>query len=152
MAAGDVVFFQQWLVDVQEALHDGENDDFRYSIVDSTITPLTTTSDPRWGAGGSTDLSVNEVATGGNYTVGGIAIANPSVTLVSGEAVWDGDDFAVTQHASNPTDGRWGIIWNNTATGKQAVGFQDLGSVTDLSAGAFSNTWNAAGISKMSRV
>jgi len=151
MAAGDVVYFDQWLVDVQEGVHDMETDTFKVGLVTSTVTPSTTTADPRWGAGGSTNLSTNEVTPGGNYSSGGITLANPSVTLSGGAGVFDGDDISVTQNGSNPTDARWAPIYNDTAAGKNAVGYVDLGADTDLSAGAFSITWNASGISSMNQ-
>lgn len=149
MAQGDVSLFEQFYVDVQEGQHNLETDSIKLGLVDSTLTPLVTAADPRWGAGGSTNYATNEVTAGGNYSAGGPAIANPSVTLVSNEGVFDGDDISVTQNGSNPTDARWGIIYNDTNAGKRAIGFVDLGSATDLSNGDFSVNWNAAGIHKL---
>lgn len=151
MAAGDIVFFDQWLVDVQEGLHDHENDTFKLGLVTSSVTPAATTADPRWGAGGTTNLSSDQVTPGGNYSTGGPTIANPTCTLTGGAGVWDGDDISIAQNASNPTNARWGIIYNDTDTGKRAVGYLDLGTTIDLSAGAFSVTWNASGISSMNQ-
>lgn len=151
MAAGDVHFFDQWLVDVAEKLHDHENDDFKYGIITSSTTPAETTADPRWGAGGTTNMTTNQVTPGGNYASGGPSIANPSCTLVSGQAIIDGDDIAIAQNASNPTNGRWAIIYNNTDTGKRCVGYVDLGGTIDFSAGAFSNAWNASGIAALNQ-
>lgn len=149
MAQGDVVFFDQYLVDVQEKVHNQETDTIKVGFVTSTTTPTATTADPRWGAGGTTNFSSNEVTAGGNYSAGGPAAANNSVTLSSGAGVFDADDISITQDGSNPTNARWGIIYNDTATGKNALGFVDYGSDTDLSAGDFSITWNASGISSM---
>lgn len=149
MAQGDVIFFDQWLVDVQEKLHDHELDSFKLGLITSAVTPAATTPDPRWGAGGSTDLSASEVTPGGNYLAGGPAIANPTMTLSAGAGVWDGDDISILQDVNNPTNARWGIIYNDTDAGKRCVGLLDLGSDTDLSAGDFSVTWSASGISSM---
>lgn len=150
MAAGDVVFFDQFLVDVQEKLHDLENDSIKWGLITSAATPATTTADPRWGAGGTTNFLTNEVTPGGNYTTGGQANANPSVTLSAGAAVFDADDAAtISQNGSNPTNARWAILYNDTATGKNCIGYVDLGADIDLSAGDFSITWNASGISSM---
>lgn len=151
MAAGDVVFFDQYLVDVQEGLHDQENDSFKLGLITSAVTPVATTTDPRWGAGGSTNLSSSQVTPGGNYSSGGPAIANPTVTLSSGSAVFDADDVAIAQAAGNPNNARWAIIYNDTDTGKRALGFVDLGANIDLSAGAFSLQWNASGIAVMNQ-
>lgn len=151
MAAGDIVFFDQYLADVQEALHDQENDTFKLGLVTDVVTPSATTSDPRWGAGGSTNLSTNQVTPGGNYASGGPTIGNPTVTLSGGAGVFDGDDVAISQDAGNPADARWAIIYNDTDAGKRAIGFVDLGADIDLSAGDFSVAWNAAGISSMNQ-
>lgn len=149
MAAGDVVFTDQFMVDVQEGLHDLENDNIKVGLVTSSTTPTATTADPRWGAGGTTDWSTNEVSAGGNYASGGPSAANPAVTLSGGAGVFDADDISITQHASNPTNARWGIIYNDTDTGKRVLGYVDLGADIDLSAGDFSITWNASGIMSM---
>ena len=91
MAAGDVLYTDQYLVDVQEGIHNQETDSIRVGLVTSATTPLVTTADPRWGAGGSTNWSTNEVAAGVNYAAGGPSVANPSVTLSGGAGVFDGD-------------------------------------------------------------
>lgn len=151
MAAGDIIYFDQWCVDVQEAVHNMETDTFKLGLITSAVTPAATTTDPRWGAGGTTNFSSSQVTPGGNYTTGGPSIANPTVTLTGGAGVFDGDDISIAQHASNPTNARWGIIYNDTAAGKNAVGYLDLGAAIDLSAGAFSVTWNASGISSLNQ-
>lgn len=149
MAQGDVVFFDQFLADVQEGVHNLETDTLKIGFTIGTTTPTATTADPRWGAGGTTNFSSEEVTPGGNYTTGGPTIANNSITLSAGAAVFDGDDIAITQNGSNPTNARWGIIYNDTAAGKNAVGFVDYGSAIDMSAGDFSITWSASGISSL---
>lgn len=151
MAAGDIVYFDQWLVDVQEAVHNMETNTFKLGLITSAVTPSATTADPRWGAGGSTNLSSNQVTPGGNYASGGPTIGNPTVSLTGGAGVFDGDDVSIAQDASNPTNARWGIIYNDTAAGKNAVGFVDLGAAIDLSAGAFSCAWNASGVSSLNQ-
>lgn len=149
MAVGDITFFEQFYVDVQEGLHDLENDTIKLGLVTASVTPTASTSDPRWGSGGSTNLSSSQVTPGGNYTTGGPTIANPSVTLSSNAGVFDGDDVSISQDGSNPSGARWGIIYNDSDTGKRAIGFLDLGAAIDLSAGDFSVTWNASGISSL---
>ena len=149
MAAGDVTVFEQFYVDVQEGVHDLETDTIKLGLIDDTLAPTAADSDPRWGAGGSTNLSTNEVTPGGNYSAGGQEIANPTVTLVSNQGRFDGDDVDIAQDASNPTDARYGIIYNDTAAGKNAIAWLDLGASSDLSAGPFSVDWNASGIFEM---
>lgn len=149
MARGDIVWFEQSYVDLLEGVHNLETDTFKLGLVDSTLTPVATTADPRWGAGGSTNLSTNEVTAGGNYSANGPTVANPTVTLSSNQGVFDADDVSIAQNGSNPTNARWGIFYNDTASGKQALFALDLGSDTDLSAGAFDVAWNASGIATL---
>lgn len=146
MAQGDIVVFNQFKEDIGLELHQLETDVAKLGLIDSTVTPTAATSDPRWGAGGGTNLATNEVTPGGNYSAGGPAIANNAYTEAAGVATFDGDNISILQNASNPADARWAPIYNDTATGKQAIAFLDLGGVTDLTAGDFSVTWNAAGI------
>ena len=148
MAIGDVVLFDQALVDVWEKLHDLENDDIRAALITNAVTPLATTADPRWGAGGGTDFSTNQVTPGGNYASGGAAVANPSVALTGGLAMFDGDNITWAQDAANPANAAWALLYNNTDPGKRAIGFVDIGGVFDMTTGPLSINWNAAGIAR----
>lgn len=94
-------------------------------------------------------MATNQVTPGGNYADGGPTIANNTVTLTGGAGVFDGDDIAITADGSNPTDARWDIIYNDTAAGKNAIGFVDNGADIDLSLGDFSITWSGSGISSL---
>jgi hypothetical protein len=153
MASGDVVFTDQFCVDVLEGLHDLENDPIKIGLVTSSTTPTAATADPRWGAGGTTDWSTNEVTPGGNYSAGGASVANPTVTLSGGAGVFDGDDVSITQNGSNPTNARWGILYNAVVDASpqtfRVLGYVDLGTDIDLSAGDFTITWNASGIASL---
>ena len=151
MAAGDIVFFDQWCVDVQEGVHNMETDTIKMGFITSAATPAATTADPRWGAGGTTNFSTNQVTPGGNYATGGPTCANPTVTLSGGAGVFDFDDITITQHASNPTNARWGIIYNDTAAGKNCIGYVDQGADVDLSAGDYSFAPNASGVSSLNQ-
>jgi hypothetical protein len=150
MAQGDVVFFNQFLEDEADKLHNLSTDDLYLGLITSAATPAATSSDPRWGTGGSTNFSTNEVSgTGGNYPADGV---NMSVTITDGISRTGGtvdllaDNVSIAQHASNPTDARWGIIYNYTAAGKQCVGFVDLGADSDLTSGPFSITWSGTNV------
>jgi hypothetical protein len=142
VAQGDVVFFDQWLVDVAEAKQDHETGVFFIGLVTNATVPAATTADPRWGAGGTTNFKTNEVTPGGNYVADGASLANPSVTLGVGDnAEIDWDDPATwSQHASNPTDATWGIIYNNQAA-KECVGYVDLGGAFDMTTGDLTITF-----------
>ena len=143
MAQGDVIFFDQWCVDVCEAKQDHETGVFFIGLVTNATVPATTSADPRWGAGGTTNFKTTEVTPGGNYAADGASLANPAVTLAGGLAEIDWDDPATwSQNASNPTDATWGIVYNNQA-GKECVGYVDLGGAFDMTTGDLTITFGA---------
>lgn len=146
MAQGDIVVLAQAKQDIGLEIHQLETDVIRLGLVTNGVTPTETDADPRWQSGGSLDYSGFEVAPGGNYAAGGPTIANNVWTLASATVTFDADNVSISQAAGNPTNARWGIIWNDTAPGDQALAYLDLGGVTDLSAGDFTVTWNASGI------
>lgn len=145
MAAGDLTLFNQFKTDLGKKIHDLSADTFKTGLITSAVTPTASTSDPRWGAGGGTNLATNQVTPGGNYSTGGPTIASTTWTGTS-TLTFDGNDISIAQNASNPTNARWAIFYNDTATGKQALGFVDLGATIDLTAGAFAIVWNASGL------
>jgi len=149
MAAGDFTFFQTFRRDIGLEHHQLETDVVKLGLITSADAPAAADADPRWGAGGTTNLSATEVTPGGNYSAGGPAVANNTYTFSGGTATFDGDDVSIAQNAANPTDARWGILYNDTDTGKRAIGFLDLGAVINLALGPFSVTWNASGIFTM---
>jgi len=144
MAQGDVVVFDAFL----EKVFDSGIFDFgatpnvlKCAIVDNTIVPATTTADPTWGAGGTTNLAANE-QTGGNFPAGGQTLATPSAVLNAGTLDLDfGDPATWSQNAGNPTTCFWGIIYDDTATNKDAIGYVDLGGVFDATTGDLTITW-----------
>ena len=145
MAQGDVIFFDQWLVDVCEAKHDHETGAFFLGLVTNVTPPTVDIADPRWAASGTTDFKAVECTPGGNYIVEGASLANPSVVLNGGtdlaEIDWD-DPATWSQHVSNPTDATWGIIYNNQAA-KECVGYVDLGGAFDMTTGDLTVTFGA---------
>lgn len=146
MATGDVTIFDQFLVDVGLEVHQLETDTFKLAFIGNSVTPATTTSDPRWGAGGGTNLSSDEQS-GGNFAAGGVTLANNTYALSGGQGVFDADDpSAFSQNGSNPSAIYHGIIYNDTATGKQAVCSIEMGGPVDASAGDVTVTFNASGI------
>jgi len=154
MAQGDVVFFDQFLVDVMEGVHNMETNTIKVGLVDNTTPPTATTADPRWGAGGTTNYKALEVTPGGNYAADGFDItAGASVTLAAGSSNFDSTNNPTwAQNAGNPVDAQWGIIFNDTAAGKNAFGFVDLGGLFNMTTGDLTITWNASGIADLDQV
>lgn len=147
MAQGDVIVFDQTFLDLASKIHNISTggDTVKMGIVDSTITPTATTADPRWGAGGTTDLSANEVATGTSYSAGGPALGSVTGGLSGGAFVFDSANVSIAQDATGFTDGRWAVAYNDTSSGKQVLFVVDLGGVVSIQGGSLNINANASG-------
>jgi len=147
MAQSDLTLFNEHINSLGDGVYALDADVIRVAIIDSVQTPLATSADPRWGAGGSTNFDTNEVTEGaGAYALEGIDIA-ATWSEAAGTGTFDGADITTwTQNASNPPDARWLIIYDDTVAGNQCIGFLDLGAIFDMTTGDLNVTWNAAGI------
>ncbi len=146
MARGDVHFFGSFLQKSKAGVaFNLTSDALKLGIVNSTIAPTIATADPRWGAGGTTDLSANQVATGTAYT-GPIALTSVTYTQSAGIAKLAAANVTVAQDAAGFTTGYYGIIYDDTVAGKYAVGFVDLGGPVSIQSGPLNINWNAGGI------
>ena len=147
MASVTFVYFNRFHLDRWKKLHDCDGETMKVALVDSTLAPTATTADPRWGAGGSTDLSVNEVATGSTYSAGGSDTGN-AVSIVGAKVTFDlATNIKWLKDATGFTDARYLIVYNNDDAGKRAIGFADLGSDISLQSEDFDITWHGSGLS-----
>lgn len=144
MAVGDVRWFAQALLDLGEKLHDVSSDTLKVGLVTSSVTPAIGTSDPRWGAGGGTNLATNQVATGTSYTSGGPTLASVTWTLVSGVPTLRAAALTIAQDAAGFTDARWAVIYNDSDAGKRALAFVDLGEARSVRSGSLTLDWSGA--------
>ena len=141
MAQGDVTVFNE----AKAKMLDGDwasTDHFYIAICDNTAAPSASTTTPTLG-------DFTEVGTGGTYTSGGIDLGTLA-TLVSesaGTMTFDSTTNPTwAQDASNDADAYWGIIYNYTDAGNDALAFVDLGGPVDMTAGDLTITWNGSGI------
>ena len=151
MASGDFKWFAQGLHDLGNKIHDLDTDDWRMGIITTAATPAVNTSAPHWGGTGTTNFSTNQVATGGTSYTAPIVLTSEAWSLNATGAAMDCADITLAQDASGCTNGRWGIVYNNTDANKRAVGFLDLGSDRSLVAGSLTITMNASGILALSQ-
>ena len=78
---------------------------------------------------------------------GPVTLASGSWSIVGGTPTYDAaDPSTIAQDASGFTDARWGIIYNDTDTGKRALAFLDLGSARSIVSGPLAITFNASGV------
>lgn len=146
MARGDVKWFVNFDLKAKSGVSFNlTSDTLKMGIVTSANVPTVDESDPRWGAGGSTDFSANQVATGTAYT-GPITLTGVTFTRTAGVNTLDFADILVAQDAAGFTNGAYGILFDDTVAGKYCVGFIDLGGPVSLQSGPLVNTWNASGV------
>lgn len=145
MAAGNTYWFVEYLhqvFDFGSADFGATPNTLKFALIKSAanggITPAIDTPRPTWGAAGSTDMSAYEVTPGGTYVTGGAALASPTSTVSGSTLQIDfGNPAAWAQDASNPTNARWGIIYDDSAVDKDCLAWFDLGADLDLSSGEF---------------
>ena len=141
MAQGDVTIFNE----AKAKMLDGDwasTDNFYLAICDNTVAPSAATATPVIG-------DFTQVGAAGTYTTNGTSLGALSalVTQSGGAAKFDSATNPTwAKDASNDTDAYWGIIYNFTDAGKDALAYVDLGGPVDMTAGALTVTWNASGI------
>lgn len=146
MAQGDLTLFEETLEEYSESI-DFEADTFKMSLVAATTTPTAADAGPAYSGGTTNFNGAAEVTAGGNYVAGGATLANPTFVEAAGTATFDVDDPATwSQNASNPTNARWGLIYDDTTTPKHAIGFVDLGSTFDMTTGDLDVNIAAGGV------
>lgn len=112
------------------------SDAIKVGLVTTSTTPSVTDSNPTWGAGGAQNYSTNEVAAGGNYSAGGFALTGTAVAQTSNQVFLNATSpITWAANASNPTNARWAIVYDNTTANKEVLGYIDLGGVTSLVTG-----------------
>lgn len=139
MAAGDITIFKQAKIDLGNKIHDLDGDTWKVAFITSAVTPTANDAAPHWGGTGTTNFATSQVTPGGNYTTGGVTLASVAYSDdgSDGDIDWRAAKISIAQHASNPTNARWGIIYNDTDANKRAFGFIDLGSAINMTTGPF---------------
>ena len=145
MAAGDIKWFAQGLLDMGKKLHDLSADTIKLGIITNAATPALSTADPRWGAGGTTNFSTNQVATGGSSYTGPLTLASVTWTLVANVPTFRATDPVLVQDAAGFTNGFWGIIYNDTDAGKRCLCFVEFNTARSLVAGGLTINFGGAG-------
>lgn len=147
MATGTMKWFAAGLLGLGNKLHNLSSDVLKLGIVTTATVPAVGTADPCWGAGGTTNFSTNQVATGGTQYTGPKTLASVTWTSVSNVPTLRATDISMTIDASGFTNGAYGIIYNDTATNKNCLGWVELSSAGTLSlvAGGVTIDWGGAG-------
>lgn len=152
MAAGDITWLTQAKVDLGNKIHNlgSGGDTLKVALVTNVVTPTETDAAPHFGGTGTTNYATNECTPGGNYAAGGPTLASQTFAASGANAAFDAADLSIAKNASNPTNARWGILYNATDANKRALAFIDLGSVIDMTAYDLAITFAAAGLATLS--
>ena len=148
MATGDIVLFDEFA----ETGHKGMDlsaDVIKLAIIDDTVTPSNTDTTPMWVVGSGVDYDGNEVSTAGGYTANGETLTYAGVTRWNqsgGTCTFDADNVALVQNLAGFTDAYWGILYNDTSTNKDAIGYVEMGGPVSEAAGPITFAWNASGL------
>jgi len=152
MAQGDVTIYEKFL----ERLGDGEIN-LSTAVVKCILTSDTTgalpgggagATDPRYGAGGTQNVGLNEVTQGGGYTTAGVAIDGTDPWANNaGTMEYTGQNAAWTSSASgDPTNCNYGVFYvDNGGTTDYAIGYvqvYDGATSVSLLAGDVTIKWN----------
>ena len=155
MAQGTITLFNEYSESMSDGRIDLDTNAFYAALttlqVGGTPTIAATDAVPCWGAGGTTNLASSEVAAGGGYSAGGIALTSVTWAKTAGVCKFDAADIRWTSSASgDPATIKSLILYDNTTANKDAIGFMDLTAdgttAISLLAGDISITWPAAGI------
>ena len=139
MAQGDVTVFDEAKLALLNGTHDLDTHSFKLALCDNTVAPTAATATPVL-------ADFTQVGVAGSYISGGTALTI-TLTEAGGTVTYDATNNPTwAQNASNDVDAYWGILYNDTNAGKEAIAFVDLGGPVDMTAGDLTVTWNASGI------
>jgi hypothetical protein len=106
MAAPSAVTFYANNLDILK-LSDLTGATLRLGLVTSSYTPNTTqTGHTVWA-----DVSANEITAAGGYTAGGLALASPTVTAITGGFRFSTADATITPSGANLPTWRYGVTY-----------------------------------------
>jgi len=146
MARGDFVVFEEAMAKMLDG-NWASTDHFYAAVCDNTATPAADTATPVLG-------DFTEVGAGGTYVTGGtdLGVWSDLVSEAAGVVTIDSATNPTwAQDASNDTDAYWVIVYNYTDAAHDAFGFLDLGGPVDMTAGDLTATWNASGLSTITK-
>lgn len=142
MAQGDVTVYQDFVDQLGKKVHNFPTDTLKLGIITNATPPTAADNNPSW-----TLYSANEVSDSGGYTVGGVTLTGVTWVETGGTATLDDSgNISLAQNASGFVDGYWGILYNDTVAGKNAIAFIDLAGPASEQSGPINITWGIAGI------
>jgi uncharacterized protein YbbC (DUF1343 family) len=126
------------------------SDTVKMAIVTNATVPTVDTAYPTWGAGGTTNLSSNQVATATGYT-GPITLAGTTFTTSAGgiNTLNCSSTPSIAQDAGGFSNGYYAIIYDDTVADKAAIAFIDLAGAIGNVSGPINFTFGSSKIGTM---
>jgi hypothetical protein len=144
MAVGDITWFRAGLLALGTKLINLSADTIKLGLVKSAansgIDPTNILADPRWGAGGTTNLATSQVNTGTSYANGGPTLLNKTFALQANVPTLRADIVTIAQDAAGFTNARWGILYESVTL--RAIAFVDLGTDRSVVGGELKIDWS----------
>lgn len=131
------VIYSSFKRDIMNGAIDLDTDTIKVMLVTSTYTPSASHTK-------RSDIT-NEVS-GTGYTAGGTAIGSPTVTNVSTNGVFDGNDVSWT---TSTITARGAVLYKSrggASSADELICYLDFGTDKISTAGTFTISWNASGI------
>lgn len=104
-----------------------------HNLNSDTLKILATNTAPT--AADAVKADLTEISAGNGYTAGGVTVANTAYSQTSGTGALTGDDAAITASGGAIATFRYAVLYNDTATNDELIGFWDYGSAVDLADG-----------------
>lgn len=147
MARNDVHLFASFFKQSEDGIAVAlSSNTLKLGFVNNTLVPTVGMADPRWGSGGSNNFAANEVAHGTSY-MGPIALTGVTYTRTGGIITLDANDMAtIARDTGGFTNGYYAILYDDTVSGKYAIGWLDLGGPISQSVGSITIYWNVDGV------
>ena len=116
------VFFDAFMEDLAEGVHDFSSDTLHWGL---TNTAPTVATDDEW-------ADITEISAGNGYSAGGQAVDNVTSSQTSGTYSLNFDDEVFTASGGAIAQFRYSVLYNQTATNDELIGYVDKGSAIDL--------------------
>ncbi len=130
------IIYNNFIDKIGEKAFDMSADSFKIVLLDNTHTP--SAADVNYA-----DVSAEELATAGNYTAGGVALANQSWVAAAGVNTFDADDVS---WANATFTARYAVIFDDTVADDPLVCLIDFLEDKTASAVTFEIRFHADGI------
>lgn len=116
--------FNSFVAALGNKVHNLETDDLKVVLTNSAPTAANTVL-----------TDVTQIANGNGYTTGGTSSANNVFTQSGGVAKLTSDDVVFTSSGAGMAAFRYAVLYNNTATNDELIGWVDYGSALTLLVG-----------------